>query len=73
MVVMRCRVERTGALSACAIEHEDPRDLGFGKATLQIAPLFRMKPKSVSGRPVAGAMVTIPVKFALGPRPPRRP
>jgi hypothetical protein len=47
------------------IKHEDPRGLGFGKATLQMAPLFRMKPKTVGGKPVAGAMVTIPVKFAL--------
>lgn len=65
MVVMRCRVEKTGALSACAIMRETPRDIGFGKATLQMAPLFRMKPKSVSGRPVAGAIVVIPVKFQL--------
>jgi TonB family protein len=64
-VLMQCRVERTGALSACVIKHEDPRGLGFGKATLQMAPLFRMKPKTVSGKPVSGALVTIPVQFAL--------
>jgi TonB family protein len=63
--VMRCRVERTGMLSACAILSERPRGLGFGKATLQMAPLFRMKAKSVNGRPVTGGIVNIPVKFVL--------
>jgi TonB family protein len=65
MAAIRCRVENTGALSACRIVRETPKGLGFGKATLQMAPLFRMKPKTVSGKPVAGALVTIPVKFAL--------
>lgn len=63
--VIRCRVERTGALTACAVVRETPQGAGFGKATLQMAPLFHMKPKSVGGRPVAGAMVAIPVKFVL--------
>jgi TonB family protein len=65
MVAMRCRVGKTGALSACMIVSEAPKGIGFGKATLQMAPLFRMKPKTVSGKPVGGALVTIPVKFAL--------
>jgi TonB family protein len=65
MAVMQCRVERTGALSACAIVREGPQGGGFGNATLQMAPLFRMKPMSVSGRPVAGGIVRIPVKFKL--------
>lgn len=65
MVAMRCRVEKTGALSDCAIVREGPKGAGFGTATLQMAPLFKMKPKSVSGRPVAGGTVTIPVKFML--------
>ena len=62
---MRCRVERTGALTACGIVREGPQGAGFGKATLQMAPLFRMKPRSVNGAPVAGAFVNIPVKFVL--------
>jgi TonB family protein len=73
MAVIRCSVERTGGLSACAVVRETPRDAGFGKATLRMAPLFRMKPKSVGGRPVAGAMVTIPVKFVLAGDKARRP
>ncbi|MFI4963729.1 MAG: TonB family protein [Caulobacterales bacterium] len=67
MAVIQCRVDRTGALSACAILREGPQGLGFGNATLQMAPLFQMKPMSVNGRPVAGGIVRIPVKFELPP------
>jgi TonB family protein len=69
MTVMRCRVDRAGGLSACAILREGPAGAGFGEATLRMAPLFRMKPMSVSGRPVAGAVVKIPVRFVIPPRP----
>jgi TonB family protein len=64
-VVMRCRVGRLGAVAGCAIEREAPRGVGFGRAVLKMAPLFQMKPMSLSGRPVAGAFVRIPVTFKL--------
>jgi TonB family protein len=67
MAVMQCRVDRAGGLSACAIVREGPQGLGFGAATLQMAPLFQMKPKSVNGRPVDGGVVRIPVRFKLPP------
>ena len=67
MAVMQCRVGRTGALSACVIIREGPKGSGFGNATLQMAPLFQMKPMSVDGRPVAGGIVRIPVKFKVPP------
>ena len=66
LAMMRCRVETSGALAGCRIAREAPLGFGFGKAVLQMAPLFRMKPMSVDGRPVAGGVVMIPVKFALG-------
>jgi len=65
MAVMQCRVARTGALQACAILREGPRGAGFGTAVLQMAPRFRMKPMSVDGKPVAGGIVRIPVKFLI--------
>lgn len=68
MAVMRCRVGRTGALFACAIMREAPQGQGFGEATLQMAPLFQMRPGSVNGTPVAGAIIHIPVRFVLPPR-----
>jgi len=71
LAVMRCRVERTGALSACAILREAPQGAGFGKATLAMAPLFKMKPMGLNARPVAGGVVTIPVKFTLEPAGPK--
>lgn len=67
IAVMRCRVERNGSLAACAIVREAPQGAGFGKALLRMEPLFRMKPMSVNGRPVAGGIVNIPVKFKLSP------
>jgi protein TonB len=73
MAVMQCRVDLTGALSACAILREGPWGAGFGKATLQMAPLFQMKPMSVNGRPVAGGIIRIPVKFKLPPNDAGRP
>ena len=70
--VMRCRVETSGALADCRIARETPPGLGFGQAVLRMAPQFRMKPMSVDGRPVAGGLVMIPVKFALGDKHGRR-
>jgi len=67
MAVMRCRVALTGALSACVIIRETPQGAGFGKATLRMAPLFKMKPMGLNGRPVAGGIITIPVRFKLQP------
>jgi beta-lactamase regulating signal transducer with metallopeptidase domain len=65
IAVMRCRVQRTGALSACAVIREAPRGAGFGDATLQMAPLFKMKPIGLNARPVDGGIIKIPVKFQL--------
>ena len=67
MAVMRCRVERTGGLSGCAVAREGPQGMGFGNAALRMAPLFRMKPMSVDAKPVAGGIVIIPIKFTLHP------
>lgn len=65
MVLMQCRVERDGALTACVILREGPQDVGFGDAALEMAPLFRMKPMSRDGRPVAGGVVRIPIRFVV--------
>jgi TonB family protein len=67
MAVMKCHVDLSGALGGCVIVREDPKGAGFGSATLQMAPLFRMKPMSVDGRLVAGGIIRIPVQFKVPP------
>lgn len=63
--VMQCRVGRSGVLSACAIIREAPQGLGFGDATLRMAPMFQMKPKTVNGTPTGDATIRIPVRFKI--------
>lgn len=69
-VLMECRVETTGLLSACHVLRQSPEDAGFGDAVLKMSDLFRMKPPTRDGRPVAGGVVRIPVAFRImGPAP----
>lgn len=60
---IRCGVEETGVLTACTVLREAPMGAGFGAATLQLAPHFRMKPYDRTGRATADAVVHIPVLF----------
>lgn len=65
-----CEVDAFGALRACQVASESPAQLGFGPAAVAMTPLFRMRPMTRDGHPVAGARVRIPVNFALPPDPP---
>jgi len=62
---MECRVETTGLLSGCHVLRQSPEGAGFGDAALKMTDLFRMKPKTRDGRPVAGGVVRIPVAFRI--------
>jgi len=60
-----CTVDAKGALQACGVVSETPDDQDFGQAALRMSKLFRMRPMTVDGEPVAGGTVRIPIRFVL--------
>lgn len=58
-----CTVTAEGRLTDCVSVEEDPSGSGFGKAAMSVLPLFRMRPVSRSGDPVAGRTITVPIRF----------
>jgi protein TonB len=62
---MHCKVTITGALSDCEVLDETPEGMGFGAATLRLAPRFQMPATTPDGKSVEGATVDIPIRFAM--------
>ena len=60
---MQCSVTASGSLTGCKILSEDPPDYEFGAATMKVARLFKMKPKSIDGKAVEGGTVVIPLRW----------
>ena len=69
MVVVSCLVTAKGATDDCRAVYESPAGLGFADAALGMAKTFKMKPKTIDGRPVDGGSVRFPLHFRLPAQP----
>lgn len=60
-----CTVSVDGRLTDCRAVSEEPTDAGFGAAAVAMSQLFRMRPQTRDGRPVANGIVRIPMTFLM--------
>ena len=63
---IECTVQESGTLTDCVVISEAPEGYGFGQATVQAAAKFRMRPRTVDGKPVGGSRVRTHIIWNLG-------
>lgn len=61
---VRCKAERSGALSNCTVIAEDPSEAGFGQSVLRASRSGRLSPRTVDNTP-EGSTVTFTTNFQL--------
>ncbi|WP_091742895.1 energy transducer TonB [Phenylobacterium immobile] len=62
---LSCTVNARGGLENCSVVSETPADQDFGGAALRMSRLFRMRPQTRDGSPVAGGLVRVPIRFQM--------
>ncbi|MBV9995457.1 MAG: TonB family protein [Caulobacteraceae bacterium] len=65
--ILECGVGIDELLEYCVVREETPEGYGFGDAALRLSHLFKMRPMTRDGVPVAGAKVVIPIHFQMPP------
>jgi TonB family protein len=61
--VLGCIVGDGGRLTNCAVQGEQPADLGFGPAALDLAQSFRLRTWTSEGLPTIGGSVNVPIRY----------
>jgi TonB family protein len=65
VATVACTTVHSGVLTDCAVESEEPADLGFGAAALKIAAVMKMNPWTSQGAPVDGMKIQVPIRLVL--------
>jgi TonB family protein len=53
---VKCTVTSQGALDGCTVLSEEPSGEGFGQASLNVTPYFKVRPRAADGTPTEGAI-----------------
>ena len=66
--MLDCRVRSSGAVGGCKVVSETPAKAGFGKASLELAKSYRVKPVGPLGLPIVGRVVRLPITWTAPDR-----